>query len=182
MEPDPHAWSVIISSSVVPVVIISACGLLCLAFYNRLAYVVTRLRSLQRERLKEYKELFRLEEEGKNETLRLEMEQLLHSLEGQTAHVLKRAHYIRNCLFCLISSIFSLGVCSFLIGLSLFYPAFDFAVLIFFVFGLFLLLYGLGYALMEIKMALRPIRMETEFVQKLLKSELSSGKRSPNQS
>ena len=45
-------WAKIISSSVVPVVIISACGLLCLAFYNRMAAIVSRLRGFQRERLR----------------------------------------------------------------------------------------------------------------------------------
>ncbi len=54
-------WSQVISLAVAPVVIISACGLLCLTFYNRLAFVVGRLRNLQRERLLEYKELFKLE-------------------------------------------------------------------------------------------------------------------------
>ena len=42
-------WTSIISLSVLPVVIISACGLLSLALYNRLAAVVSRLRSFQRE-------------------------------------------------------------------------------------------------------------------------------------
>ena len=46
-------WPSIISVSVVPVVIISACGLLSRAFYGRLAAVVSRLRGFQREILKE---------------------------------------------------------------------------------------------------------------------------------
>ena len=49
----PSDWAKIISASVVPVVIISSCGLLCLAFYNRLAAIVSRLRGFQRERLHE---------------------------------------------------------------------------------------------------------------------------------
>jgi Protein of unknown function (DUF2721) len=46
-------WPSVISVSVVPVVIISACGLLSLAFYGRLAALVSRLRSFQRETLRE---------------------------------------------------------------------------------------------------------------------------------
>jgi hypothetical protein len=46
-------WPSVISMSVVPVVIISACGLLSLAFYGRLAAVVSRLRGFQREILDE---------------------------------------------------------------------------------------------------------------------------------
>jgi hypothetical protein len=39
----------LIARSVVPVVVISVSGLRCLAFYNRLANIVTRLRMFQRE-------------------------------------------------------------------------------------------------------------------------------------
>ena len=46
-----HDWSKIITAGTAPIIVISACGLLCLAFYNRLAAVVTRLRSFHRERL-----------------------------------------------------------------------------------------------------------------------------------
>jgi len=172
MEISAHAWGEIISSAVVPVVIISACGLLCLTFYNRLAVVVTRLRSLQRERLSEYKELFRLEEKEGKKLSKQESEQYLHFLEEQTVDVLKRARYLRNCLFCLISSIVSLVLTSLLIGLSLFYSPLDYFVLFFFVLGLFLLLYGLGFAVAEIRISLNPIQMESGFVQKLIKSQL----------
>jgi hypothetical protein len=47
----------IISAGVGPIIVISAWGLLCLAFYNRLAAVVTRLRSLHREQLHEQEAL-----------------------------------------------------------------------------------------------------------------------------
>lgn len=102
MDPSTHMWAAIITSSVVPVVIISACGLLCLAFYNRLAVVVTRLRSLQRERLAEYREIFKLEEKHRGELARKESEQFLHFLEEQTIEVLKRARYLQKCIFWLI--------------------------------------------------------------------------------
>jgi hypothetical protein len=45
----------VISTAAVPVVMISACSLLSLAFYNRMAAIVSRLRSLQRECI-EYQE------------------------------------------------------------------------------------------------------------------------------
>ena len=52
-------WSNIITAGVGPVIVISACGLLCLAFYNRLAAVVTRLRGFHRERLHEHEARWR---------------------------------------------------------------------------------------------------------------------------
>ncbi|NGX38162.1 MAG: hypothetical protein K1000chlam2_01334 [Chlamydiae bacterium] len=170
MDPTPYAWAEIITSSVVPVVIISACGLLCLAFYNRLSVVVTRLRSLQRERLSEYKEL--LKDEKKGGLLKEESEQFLHFLEDQTVDVLKRAYYLRNCIFCLISCICSLVVTSLVIGLSVVFPILEIFALVFFITGLFLLLYGLSFAIREIKIALNPIQMESGFVQRLIKSQL----------
>lgn len=172
MDLNTHTWTEIITSSVVPVVIISACGLLCLAFYNRLAVIVTRLRSLQRERLAEYKELFRLEEKGGTKLLKQETEQFLHFLEGQTAEVFKRARYLRNCIFSLIICIFSLVLTSLMIGLSIFFPSLDILVLGFFVLGLLFLLYGLVFAILEIKIALNPIKVESGFVQKLIKTQL----------
>jgi hypothetical protein len=175
MNVDSHIWSVIITSSVVPVVIISACGLLCLAFYNRLAVVVTRLRSLQRERLTEYKEIFRLEEKHRGKLARHESEQFLHFLENQTVDVLKRARYLQKCIFWLIFCISALVLTSLLIGLSVIFPFLDFAVLFFYVLSLLSLLYGLSYAVREIRIALNPIKMESGFVQKLIKSELEQG-------
>ena len=57
-------WSHIIAAGVGPIIVISACGLLCLALYNRLTAVVTRLRSFQRERLHEQESLARLRGEA----------------------------------------------------------------------------------------------------------------------
>lgn len=168
---DPLSWSAIISSAVVPVVIISACGLLCLTFYNRLAFVVTRLRALQRERISEYKELFKLEAEHRGKLQQQEAEHFLHFLEQQTAEVLKRARYLRNTLLFLILSIIALIITSFFIAFSLYFPFLDLGVGFFFVVGLILLLCGLFYAIKEIRVSLMPVQMESAFVQRLIKHE-----------
>ena len=95
----------------------------------------------------------------------------MHFLEGQTAEVMKRARYLRKLLTCLIWAIFSFVLTSLMIGLSVVFPILDFVVLFFFVTGLFLVLYGLTFALLELKIALNPIQTESGFVQRLLKSE-----------
>lgn len=172
MDPYIPLWKEILPSAVVPVVIISACGLLCLAFYNRLASIVSRLRSLQRERLGEYRALFQMEERKRPEYMRQEAEQFLHFLEHQTADVMKRARFLQCSICCLIYCIFSLVLTSLLIGASLYYPAFDFLVLFFFVLSLILLLVSLIYALKEIRIALNPIQMESGFVQELIRAQL----------
>jgi len=173
MEVASHIWAQIIPSSVVPVVIISACGLLCLAFYNRLAYIVTRLRSLQRERLAEYKEIFRLEKCHESVLRRQLARQFLDFLEGQTADILKRARYLQRCIFWLIVCIGSLVVTSLMIGLSVFFPALDVVVLSFYVLGFFALHYGLSFAVREILIALKPIETESGFVEQLINNEMN---------
>lgn len=166
-----HAWSEMIAASVVPAVLISACGLLCLAFTNRLGLAVGRLRSLQRERFSEYKTLFALEEKKTSKLKVQDTEQFLHSLELQTKEVLKRAFFLRNCLFCLIGAIGCLIISSLLIGISVVYPSMGIIATCFFVFGLLMVFYGLTFALREIKIALDPIKMESSFIQRLIKSE-----------
>lgn len=175
MDCGSFAWTEIISSSVVPVVIISASGLLCLTFYNRLAFIVTRLRTLQRERIAEYKEIFALEEKNRGKLVPKEKEKFLHFLEQQTIEVLKRARYLQKCIFWLITSIFSLVLTSLLLGISVLLPSLEIIAFLFYVLGLFSLLYGLVFAILEIKLALSPIQMESHFVQELLQSEWREG-------
>lgn len=154
--------SEIISSAVVPVVIISACALLVLAFQNRLSGIVSRLRALQRERLSEYRAV--MHQKG--------AEQYLHVLEAQTAEILKRAGYLRTCLCCLMGSIFAFALCSLAIGLSMTIGLLELFVVILFVLGMLLLLYGLFFAFRELRISLSPIEMESAFIQKLLSSEM----------
>jgi Flp pilus assembly protein TadB len=166
--------SQIISLSVVPVVIISACGLLCLTFYNRLAVAVGRLRTLHRERLHEYKELIKLEKSEKESDKVQDVKNLLKELGEQTAHVMKRAGLLRNCLFCLLGTIGSLVLCSLMIGLNVYYPFLDYSVLLFFILGLLLLLFALLFAFLEMIKSLHPVRLESLFVERFVKKEGAS--------
>ena len=105
-------WTSVISVSVVPVVIISACGLLSLAFYGRFAAVVSRLRGFQREMLKEQEKLQR--------TGDLEQAQLLEIFRTQTLQVTRRAHLIRLALSFFLAAVALLIVCSLTLMLSWF--------------------------------------------------------------
>src|SRR5438477_6549854 len=80
-------WSRIISIGVGPIIVISACGLLCLAFYNRLAAVVSRLRAFQRERLHEQEALSRDRATAGDEVSVVRHQELLGALQVQTRHV-----------------------------------------------------------------------------------------------
>jgi hypothetical protein len=155
-------WPQVLSSAVVPVIVISACGLLSLAFYNRLAAVVARLRALHRERLHEQDYL-----DGptaRTETIRARHAQVLRMLEEQTTRVARRARLLRGTLLCLLCTITSLIACSLAAGLSVMLPAAIYAAVALFVMGMLTMLCAAIYALREMMSALDPVETESHFV------------------
>ena len=155
-------WPQVLSSAVVPVIVISACGLLSLAFYNRLAAVVARLRALHRERLHEQDFL-----DGptvRAETIRARHAQVLRMLEVQTTRVVGRARLLRATLLCLLSTIACLTACSLAAGLSVMLPRAVYAATALFITGMLLLLVAVSFAMREMMSALDPIEMESHFV------------------
>ena len=98
--------SKIISAGTGPIIVISACGLLCLAFYNRLSGLVARLRLFHRERLKEQEELGRHRAGPQPDPTAVTMHQeMLESLEMQTTYIMNRARLIRWSLTCFLLAI-----------------------------------------------------------------------------
>lgn len=167
-------WLKVVAASVVPVVIISACGLLCLAFYNRLSAVVSRLRGFHRERLHEQLQLDRYggapTDPAAAEALRRH-ERLLAVLQEQTGRVFRRAKLIQSTLLCLLSTIACLTLCSLLTGFSVIVPAAAGAAIALFLAGLVLLLAGVVLAIMELRRALDPVELEGRFVDSLAADE-----------
>jgi len=159
-------WTRIISASVAPVVIISACGLLCLTFYNRLAAIVSRLRGLQRERLAEQEHLSRLQSPTGPEMER--RRQLLEHLEDQSVHIHRRARLIQSTLFLLLSAVYLLIACCLLLGLSILLPQAVLPAVASFLLGLLFVLGATITAMMELKSALHPAELETRFVSEIL--------------
>ncbi|HEY3268210.1 MAG TPA: DUF2721 domain-containing protein [Armatimonadota bacterium] len=157
-------WSRVISTAVVPVVIISACGLLCLAFYNRLASIVARLRAFQRERFQEHEFL------GKNPSdpaVVARHQQFLQMLDDQTRHVTQRAHLIRNTLLCLLLAIGCLVVASLMAGLSVVAPKFMYVAAAFFLVGMVCVLAAVTFAIRELVAALQPIELESRGISEM---------------
>jgi hypothetical protein len=103
----------VISVSVVPVVIISACGLLSLAFYGRLGAVVSRLRGFQREMLTKQEKM-----QGAAHAEQVEEQRLMEMLRTQTQQVAKRARLIRTALLFFLVAVAMLIVCSLALVLS----------------------------------------------------------------
>jgi hypothetical protein len=154
--------SKVVSAGVGPIIVISACGLLCNVFYNRTTNVISRLRAFQRERLAEQNLLDR----EADETMRQRRIELLSMLSEQTERLLYRVRLLRGTLFCLLLTIASLVLCSLSLGLSVFEPALIYLAVATFIFGLGLLLCALVFAMLDLRLSLDPVRLETSFVQR----------------
>ena len=165
--PAPELYS-FISASVVPVVIISACGLLCLAFYNRLAYIVARMRSFHRELLTEQEEYAKdLAADPTDEITARRHREVIRMLEVQTEWVYRRAQLIRGNLLCLLMTIACLTICSLSMGLASLYQRALYVSLVTFVVGALFLLGGVILAIAEMSFALKPLELESRFVSKM---------------
>ena len=154
--------SKVVSAGVGPIIVISACGLLCNVFYNRITNVISRLRAFQRERLAEQNLLDR----ETDETVRQRRSELLSMLSEQTERLLYRVRLLRGTLFCLLLTIASLVICSLSLGLSVFVPALIYLAVATFILGLGLLLCALVFAMLDLRLSLDPVRLETSFVQR----------------
>jgi len=161
-------WPSIISVSVVPVVIISACGLLSLAFYGRLAALVTRLRLFQREMLKE-QEKWAKEGTGDHQ-------QLLEVLRTQTLQVTQRARLIRRALLFFLTAVAILIVCSLTLVTSWFFPPAAFFAAVLFVLGLLSMLGGVISAMLELRESLEQVELEGRFVFHAVEPSLSDSR------
>ena len=158
----------IISAGTGPIIVISACGLLCLAFYNRLSGLVSRLRLFHRERLKEQQELGRVRAGAQPDPAALTMHhEMLQALEAQTTDIMNRAHLIRQSLSCFLLTIACLSICSLVLGLSVLWPGLIIVAVAFFIAGMALLVIGVIFAMRELYCALQPVELESRFIDEI---------------
>ena len=156
----------IIQALLAPVVMISACGLLCLALYNRMASIVTRIRQFHHERLEIFTDL-----SSHSGSDRETLNQRFEGLEHQAHHMLQRGRMLRYSLMCMVSCILSMTLCSLLIGISLSVKhVYTFAVTMF-VLGLLLMSAGVVLALLELRISLRQVEYEHDRIAALTLSE-----------
>jgi hypothetical protein len=162
-------WTRIITAGVGPIIVISACGLLCLAFYNRLAAVVTRMRTFHREQLHEQEALAaaRRGSGADSEMAEVRHQELLGMLSVQIEHVSRRARLIRRTLAALLLTIALLAACSLAVGLSAIDERFIYAAVPLFVAGLLLVIVAMIFALLELRYAFEPVDLERQFIRQL---------------
>lgn len=155
----------IISAGTGPIIVISACGLMCLAFYNRLSGLVARLRLFHRERLKEQEALNLQRASTQPDPAAIRMHQeMVEALEVQTAFLLNRARLIRRSLTCFLSTIACLSICSLVLGLSVLWPQLIIPSVLFFIAGMVLLIVGVIIAMRELYRALQPVELESRLI------------------
>jgi hypothetical protein len=161
-------WPQVVSASVAPVVVISACGLLCLAFYNRLAAIISRIRGFQRERLHGQEEIHRLSRENPSDVDSVEWRRrFLDNLAHQTARTVHRARMIRMTLLCLLGTIGLLVLSSIFNGLTVLWPQAEFGAALLYLSGMVFLLVGIIFAIAELLAALDVVESETDLVDEL---------------
>jgi len=157
----------VVTAGVGPIIVISACGLLCSTFYNRITNVIVRLRAIQRERLAEETGLLR----ETDAAARARRHELLGVLGTQTDSLVRRIRVIRSILFCLLSTIIAMVLCSLLLGLSMINPALIGWSVGFFILGLALLILAMAFAMIDLVIAIQPVVMESEYVTRRIRAD-----------
>lgn len=142
----------ILSVSVTPVVLISACGLITLALYNRLGVILARIRALHQQKIDLLK--------SRQLLSGIDQRQLLELIDSQSAKVTDNAAMIQRGLACLLGACLAFLVCSCLTAASAVIQSLGFVALIAHFVGLTLFACGLGWALKEIRRSLTPLQDE----------------------
>jgi hypothetical protein len=136
---------------------------LCLAFYNRLAAIVTRLRVFQRERLQE-RDLRACALAVKDTSSVVHHERMIELLAAQTENVTQRARLIRRALLLFLTAIATLILCAMCCGASAIWRSAIYPAVFAFAAGLLLLLAGVIAAIIEMRLSLGPVELESEVV------------------
>ncbi len=99
-----------LSVAVTPIVLISACGLVTLALYNRLGTILARIRAFHQQKIELLGKLQRDDA--------VDPEPLLDLLDAQVVTVTVKARMIQKGLFCLLAAIAAFLLCSLFVGLT----------------------------------------------------------------
>ena len=145
-----------IQAILAPALMISACGLLLLGLGNRYATVATRIRALNDEKRKKLAEPETIERDYVDV---LRFESVMHQIPS----LLVRVNHLRHSLMYLWAGVICYLSSSLCLGASLFFrlDAAVFAVWIFML-GIVSALVGVVYALMDITLADKVLKLESE--------------------
>ena len=150
---------------VAPVVMISANGLLCLAFYNRMAAVVNRMRAINKERFDLFTRLASLTAPPHNSSEMSHLKTRLEILDQLGHQLFDRARMIRDSLVCLLIAVLLMLGCSLILGVTPLLPSLDWLAPTLFVGGLAVTMMGVLKAIQELRVSLSPLMFEHEMLE-----------------
>jgi hypothetical protein len=146
----------LLSASVTPIVLVSACGLVTLALYNRLGAILARLRAFHQQKVELLKNFH--EQEGD------ELLMLLEMLDSQIEGVTVKAKVMQKGLFYLLTAIAAFLVCSLFAGAAELHEWIGLVALGMHFVGICLFLVGLGWAMRELTLSLTPLEEESAYL------------------
>lgn len=150
-----------IQSFVAPVVMISANGLLCLAFYNRLNSIISRSRTINKERFDLAMRLAGIKRQPECTDCQ-HLAKRIAILDELGHQLYDRARLIRGTLVSLLLSVVFMLACSLALGLSPLGAWLGWGALAFFVSGALAMMCGVIFAAQELRVALDPLLFEHE--------------------
>ena len=151
-----------IQSFVAPVVMISANGLLCLAFYNRLSSLMNRSRTINKERFDLVTRMALIADRAEQATEAEHLRRRIEILDELGHRLFDRAWLIRGTLVCLLVAVVCMLACSLALGLSPLGIGLSWAALAFFVAGTLVMMVGVFLAIQELRITLEPLLYEHE--------------------
>lgn len=147
----------LLSVSITPVVLISACGLITLALYNRLSAILARIRAFHQQKIELLENLD--QREGGDQGMLLEM------IDSQITKVTVKAKAIQKGLYCLLSAVLAFLICSLLGAAAVLHESVGVVALGMHVLGLSLFLVGIGWAIRELTLSLTPLEEESAYLE-----------------
>ncbi len=162
-----NAVSEAIRDLVAPVAMLSADGLICLALYNRLAAIMTRLRMFHKEQFEMHARL--VDACATSQGLRISDPRVLRlgNLQEQCELIVRRARWLRNAVLTILLGIVGILASSLLLGLAYFWPWLSSVGMGSFVIGVTLTMAGIAQAMVELVTALAPLGLEHHAIDQL---------------
>jgi len=154
-----------LSASVTPVVLISACGLITLALYNRLGAILSRLRSFHQQKLDLLKSL---DQGGPHDS-----EPLLAMVDSQIVKVTLKAKTVRKGLYCLLAAVVAFLFCSLFAAAAVMREDFSVVALTMHIIGLLLFVAGVCWAIGELALSISPVDEQSTYLESATVTQLA---------
>lgn len=149
--------------SVTPGILISACGVVSAALYNRLGVILARIRSYHQRKIEL---LVGTQQHG------VDLHALLGLLDAQVAAVTAKARMVQKGLYCLLAAIVAFLLCAVCAAVAMLYDWVGLVALASGLVAVCLFIAGLGWAVREVTCALSPLEEETAYLQALTSQQL----------